>query len=431
MDRLIYTFPLHMPLKFNTPLLCYGENVSFEYGGSSDQETYSAKGQIENGVAGGLPRTKSCWATACTANDLALTKAPTPEQLDRLDPFYMSYFLPWNSSKNYQLAKSRGFHDLTHEWDRAHHAENFDQIDSRAYLVHSWLKYPQIRPRGRHRLHRPLHPLRHDDPRRGHPHHQAARRQPGPLSVRDSAPSAATAKPSSGPSSTSSTTATFFQGRIRPLDAQRAHLGRKQIGQLPLLFTGTYERGFLLCRSHIKNYASIDLAKFAAALLVVVLYLGPGGLFETVSLLPGGAVFSWLRRILFVFKIGKGQRAKPRGASLFPRILRLYAAGPCFITLRCCCSHFPITGRKSPFWSTLSSCCSGCSHRQLVGFVVPAGALWAVALCWLCLRLGLGAKGTLIAAALLHLFGVAGRDRLFQPAGPPFGRPLKRSPVGV
>ena len=52
-DRLIYTFPLHMALKFNTPMLCYGENVSFEYGGSADKETYSARGQIENGVAVG------------------------------------------------------------------------------------------------------------------------------------------------------------------------------------------------------------------------------------------------------------------------------------------------------------------------------------------------------------------------------------------
>ncbi|MBS1468063.1 MAG: N-acetyl sugar amidotransferase, partial [Subdoligranulum sp.] len=60
------------------------------------------------------------------------------------DPFYMSYFVPWNSYKNYQIAKEHGFHDLTHEWDRTHHAENFDQIDSRAYLVHSWLKYPKF-----------------------------------------------------------------------------------------------------------------------------------------------------------------------------------------------------------------------------------------------------------------------------------------------
>lgn len=33
---------------------------------------------------------------------------------------------------------------MSHEWNRTHHIENFDQIDSRAYLVHSWLKYPKF-----------------------------------------------------------------------------------------------------------------------------------------------------------------------------------------------------------------------------------------------------------------------------------------------
>ena len=132
-----------MALKFNTMLLVYGENVSFEYGGCEDEETYSARGQIENGVASGMDEEELLsWGIDPAA--LALTRAPSKEDLARLDPMYLSYFLPWNSYKNYQLAKSRGFHDLTHEWDRQHHAENFDQIDSRAYLVHSWLKYPKF-----------------------------------------------------------------------------------------------------------------------------------------------------------------------------------------------------------------------------------------------------------------------------------------------
>lgn len=38
------------------------------------------------------------------------------------------------------FAKSRGFHDLTHEWQRTHHIEQFDQVDSRAYLIHPWMK---------------------------------------------------------------------------------------------------------------------------------------------------------------------------------------------------------------------------------------------------------------------------------------------------
>ena len=143
LDRLIYTFPLHMAVKFNTPLLCYGENVSFEYGGVDAVETYSARDQINNGVAIGMPK-EDILIPGVTENDIALTYAPAPEDMAKLDPFYLSYFMDWNSFRNYEFAKSRGFHDLTHEWDRKHHVENFDQIDSRAYLVHSWLKYPKF-----------------------------------------------------------------------------------------------------------------------------------------------------------------------------------------------------------------------------------------------------------------------------------------------
>ena len=142
-DRLIYTFPLQMALKFNTMLLCYGENVSFEYGGGADEETYSARGQIENGVAIGMPM-EELLGDGVTEKDLSLTQAPSAEELARLDPFYLSYFTPWNSINNYTFSKSRGFHDLTHEWARSHHIENFDQIDTPAYLVHSWMKYPKF-----------------------------------------------------------------------------------------------------------------------------------------------------------------------------------------------------------------------------------------------------------------------------------------------
>ena len=142
-DRLIYTFPLHMALKFNTPLLCYGENVSYEYGGVDSSETYSAREQINNGVAIGMPL-EELIGDGVTERELQLTLAPEQEELMKLDVFYMSYFLEWNSYSNYYFAKSRGFHDLTHEWNRTHHVENFDQIDSRAYLVHSWMKYPKF-----------------------------------------------------------------------------------------------------------------------------------------------------------------------------------------------------------------------------------------------------------------------------------------------
>lgn len=143
-DRLIYTYPLIMALKFNTPLVVYGENVSYEYGGTDAEETYSAKKQINNGVAADISEKELIDNAGITLKDLFLTRAPEPEELDKLDPIYISYFMPWNSIRNYEFARKHGFHDLTHEWDRGHHVENFDQVDSRAYLVHSWMKYPKF-----------------------------------------------------------------------------------------------------------------------------------------------------------------------------------------------------------------------------------------------------------------------------------------------
>lgn len=143
-DRLIYTFPMHMAIKFNTPLLVYGENVSYEYGGSDAEETYSARNLLKNGVASDISYEELLELDGITEQVLELTKAPTEAELDQLDPMYVSYFIPWNSISNYQLAKSRGFHDLTHEWKRTNHIEDFDQIDTPAYLVHAWLKYPKF-----------------------------------------------------------------------------------------------------------------------------------------------------------------------------------------------------------------------------------------------------------------------------------------------
>lgn len=143
-DRLIYTYPLIMALKFNTPLLVYGENVSYEYGGSDYKETYSAKEQLSNGVASDIDYEELYQIEGIDEKVLYMTKPPSKEEMNKLDPMYVSYFVPWNSYSNYLFAKKRGFHDLEHEWDRKHHIENYDQIDSKAYLIHSWMKYPKF-----------------------------------------------------------------------------------------------------------------------------------------------------------------------------------------------------------------------------------------------------------------------------------------------
>ena len=107
------------------------------------KETYSALEQIENGVASGI-EIAELLGEGVSEKDLNFFNPPSKENLGKLNPIYVSYFVEWNSYANYVFAKSRGFHDLTHEWDRTHHVELFDQVDSRAYLVHSWMKYPKF-----------------------------------------------------------------------------------------------------------------------------------------------------------------------------------------------------------------------------------------------------------------------------------------------
>ena len=42
------------------------------------------------------------------------------------------------------LPEAEVFYDRTHEWQRTHHVEQFDQVDSRAYLVHPWMNYQKF-----------------------------------------------------------------------------------------------------------------------------------------------------------------------------------------------------------------------------------------------------------------------------------------------
>lgn len=141
-DRLLYTVPLYYAAALNIPLLVYGENVSYEYGGINDEETYSAREQVFNGVAPDVSLDELV-EQGVSRDQLTYLEAPSQEVLDKLDPIYMSYFLEWNSIKNYEYAKRRGFKDLTHEWERTNHIENFNQIDSIGYLLNAWMKYPK------------------------------------------------------------------------------------------------------------------------------------------------------------------------------------------------------------------------------------------------------------------------------------------------
>ncbi|MCX7830665.1 MAG: N-acetyl sugar amidotransferase, partial [Acidobacteria bacterium] len=79
-----------------------------------------------------------------TKEEVEFLKYPTMEQVEKLEPIYLSYFYPWDGKKNYLYAKKFGFKDAENEWKREGFIENYDQIDSIGYVVHAQMKYPKL-----------------------------------------------------------------------------------------------------------------------------------------------------------------------------------------------------------------------------------------------------------------------------------------------
>lgn len=145
-DRAIYTYPLQVAIKLNIPLIVYGENTSYEYGGPLQQETYSSIDQINNDVVKPVP-----WDffldDELTMKDLNPGVMPSKKEIAKakLEPIYLSYFLPWDGYENFKFAKTRGFKSLddTGEWKREGFIEQYTQIDTIGYLTHTWFKFPK------------------------------------------------------------------------------------------------------------------------------------------------------------------------------------------------------------------------------------------------------------------------------------------------
>ena len=144
-DRAVYSYPLQIAIKFKIPLIVYGENINYEYGGEQSDETESALDQIRNNVA--QPTPWKVWLDKnISMKDLNPLIYPSSQAIKKakLRPIYLSYFEPWDGYGHYQLAKKLGFESLEKEWKRKGLAESYEQIDTIGYNVHSWLKYPKF-----------------------------------------------------------------------------------------------------------------------------------------------------------------------------------------------------------------------------------------------------------------------------------------------
>jgi len=148
-ERAMQTTPLKEAIRRDIQLIVYGENTSWEYGGTlydhGDEEPYHALEQIDNRVAKTVD--EDLWLdNGVSEGALNMVRYPDEEVIEEsgIEPIYLSYFIPWDGRQNYEIAKKWGFRDLTHEWNREGYIEDYDQVDTIGYLVNVWLKYPKF-----------------------------------------------------------------------------------------------------------------------------------------------------------------------------------------------------------------------------------------------------------------------------------------------
>lgn len=142
-EAAIYIVPTTLAVALRIPLIIFGENGAYEYG-NTEVETYSALDAIVNKAKA---VNVDFWIDRGVGKEeINALNLPATEEMERVspEPIFMSYFMPWDGRRHYETAKRFGFRDLAHEWKREGNIEDYDQVDSVAYIVHSWMKYPKF-----------------------------------------------------------------------------------------------------------------------------------------------------------------------------------------------------------------------------------------------------------------------------------------------
>ena len=140
----ILTSVIRVALNFEIPLIFYGEDGEVEYGGSTETKNralfdieYMKRVYLEGGYERVLRRLDDV-----SESDLYFWRFPPEEELAEKELFltHWSYFEPWDSYRNYLVAKEHcGLEEQ--EVGNSGTFTNFAQNDQALYALHTYLMY--------------------------------------------------------------------------------------------------------------------------------------------------------------------------------------------------------------------------------------------------------------------------------------------------
>ena len=140
----IFTVPAHLAVKFNVPLLLWGENSQFEYGGpaTSQDNKYLNRRWLEE--FGGLLSYRvedMIGVDGITKKDLYLYNYPSDEEIERVGVtgVFLGYYFPWDTRRQTEKVLEYGFKVIDRHLETTY--TNFENIDCHSMTVHDYLKF--------------------------------------------------------------------------------------------------------------------------------------------------------------------------------------------------------------------------------------------------------------------------------------------------
>jgi len=139
----IFSVVTNVALKYDIPLIFYGEDGEVEYGGSTENKNtaifdleYMVRAYFEGGYKKIIKKSR------LSKKELFWFSLPNAKDIDNSKLFmtHMSYFEPWDSYKNYLIAKE---HCGLKESDITNSGTftNFSQNDQALYSLHAYMMY--------------------------------------------------------------------------------------------------------------------------------------------------------------------------------------------------------------------------------------------------------------------------------------------------
>jgi hypothetical protein len=143
MHMALFNIPLTIAVKFQIPLVIWGENSAFEYGGSEDERQgfrLDARWLQKYGVTHGT--TARDWVTdELPEGDMTAYFGPTEEELERAGVLavFLGYYFQWDPATSLAVASAHGFRARADGPKTGLY--NYADIDDDFISIHHFLKW--------------------------------------------------------------------------------------------------------------------------------------------------------------------------------------------------------------------------------------------------------------------------------------------------